>query len=269
MQKYIDNIISGWLDFAYWGIAFFIVFGVLAKICPCNENQPLIRKGMLTDILYALIIPIFGNLVNLLFFGIGFALLFHNATAEQLSDYLQNGYGYLGSLPIWLQAALVFVLSDIILYWTHRVYHGKKLWKFHSIHHSPTEIDWLTANRFHPINSWTTFTLINVLMVLAGFSIQSIAVMGVFNTIYSAMVHANLNWTFGKFKYLFASPVFHRWHHTTQKEGLDKNFAPTFPLLDVMFGTFYMPEGKLPEVYGVKGANIPEDFFGQIIYPFK
>jgi len=269
MKNYIGNIIDGWVSFGYWSVGFFIVFGVLAKFYPCNPRQPLIRKGMLTDILYAIIVPIFGNFVNLFFLAVGFGLLFHDATGEQLSEYLTNGYGYLGSLPLWLQAAFVFVVSDFILYWTHRIFHGRKLWKWHAIHHSPTEIDWLTAQRFHPINTWATFTLVNALMILAGFSPQAIAAMGAFNIIYSAMVHANLNWTFGKFVYLFASPVFHRWHHTTQKEGLDKNFAPTFPLLDLMFGTFYMPEGKLPEHYGIKGSDIPESFIGQIVYPFK
>ena len=83
------------------------------------------------------------------------------------------------------------------------------------------------------------------------------------------MVHANLNWTFGPFKYVFASPVFHRWHHTSQAEGMDKNFAPTIPLIDVVFGTFYMPEGVTPKHYGVPGANIPTGFFAQMLWPFR
>ena len=87
--------------------------------------------------------------------------------------------------------------------------------------------------------------------------------------VYSAMVHANLNWTFGPFKYIFASPVFHRWHHTSLAEGRDKNFAPTFPLLDIVFGTFYMPENRLPEQYGVSGSKIPDGFISQMIWPFK
>ena len=106
-------------------------------------------------------------------------------------------------------------------------------------------------------------------MLFLGFSPESVSVMATFNLIYSAMVHANLNWTFGPFKYLFASPVFHRWHHTSQIEGMDKNFAPTFPLLDIVFGTFYMPEGRLPESYGVPGSDIPEGFWGQMAWPFR
>jgi len=269
MENFLLSALDSSLDFTYWFVGFFIVFGVLAKLYPCNKNQPLIRDGMLTDIAYGLVIPILSRFVFLLFLAVGFAVFFYNVPSEEIDGYLRNGHGYVASLPLWLQAALVFILSDFLLYWTHRIFHSKQLWKWHAIHHSPRTVDWLTAYRFHPINVFLSFTLVNVLMLLIGFSPASMIIMSGFNNIYSAMVHANLNWTFGKYKYLFASPVFHRWHHTTQKEGLDKNFAPTFPLLDVMFGTFYMPDDKLPEKYGVLGDKIPESFIGQILWPFQ
>ena len=94
-------------------------------------------------------------------------------------------------------------------------------------------------------------------------------VLAPFNLVYSAMVHANLNWTFGPLRYVLASPVFHRWHHTSEEEGLDKNFASTFPFLDLLFGTFYMPAGRRPEVYGTNDKAVPIGFVGQTVYPFK
>jgi sterol desaturase/sphingolipid hydroxylase (fatty acid hydroxylase superfamily) len=66
-----------------------------------------------------------------------------------------------------------------------------------------------------------------------------------------------------------ASPVFHRWHHTSEAEGLDKNFASTFPILDVIFGTYYMPRGRLPEQFGNGEADYPDDFWGQLVHPFR
>ncbi len=186
-----------------------------------------------------------------------------------MDKYIGNGYGYPATLPLWLQAAIVFFLSDIYLYWAHRFFHTSSMWKWHAIHHSSKTVDWLSTYRFHPVNSWLSFNLVNVIMLMIGFSPESITVMSFFNVAYSYMVHANLNWTFGPFRYVFASPVFHRWHHTTQKEGLDKNFAPTFPFLDIMFGTFYMPKGRLPEHYGIKGVDMPESFIGQLVWPFK
>ena len=88
-----------------------------------------------------------------------------------------------------------------------------------------------------------------------------------FNIVYSALVHANLNWTFGPFRYVFASPVFHRWHHTNETEGLDKNFAPTFPVLDLVFGTFYMPAASCRRTSASRAC--PRHFFAQLTYPFK
>jgi sterol desaturase/sphingolipid hydroxylase (fatty acid hydroxylase superfamily) len=99
-----------------------------------------------------------------------------------------------------------------------------------------------------------------------GFSANAFLIIGPFNLVMSSLVHANLNWTFGPFRYVLASPVFHRWHHVKDPAARDKNFAPTFPALDLMFGTFYMPKGVLPADYGVDG--VPTNFVGQLAYPF-
>lgn len=252
-----------------WMAGFFVVFSLLAKIAPCNPGQPILRKDALADIAYSLIIPVFTRFVRIFFLSMGVFFLFPHQDMDTVREYLSQGYGPLSQMPVWLQAAVIFLISDVVLYWTHRWFHGRKLWRIHAIHHSSPHVDWLSAYRFHPINSWLTFTLLDAATLLAGFSPAAIAAMASVNAIYSAMVHANLNWTFGPFKYLFASPVFHRWHHTSQTEGLDKNFAPTFPLLDIMFGTFYMPEGRVPEHFGVRGSDIGDSFFEHMIWPFK
>ncbi len=84
---------------------------------------------------------------------------------------------------------------------------------------------------------------------------------------HAALVHANLNWTFGPFRYVLASPVFHRWHHVSDPAVRDKNFSPTFPVFDLVFGTFHMPRGELPAGYGAEG--VPPHFLGQMAYPFR
>jgi sterol desaturase/sphingolipid hydroxylase (fatty acid hydroxylase superfamily) len=82
-------------------------------------------------------------------------------------------------------------------------------------------------------------------------------------------VHANLNWTLGPFKYVLASPVFHRWHHTAADRGGEKNFAGTFPIFDWLFGTFYMPKAELPEAYGIDDKSFPPGVGSQLVYPFR
>ena len=38
-------------------------------------------------------------------------------------------------------------------------------------------------------------------------------------------------------------------------DGGNMNFAPTFPIFDVMFGTFYMPKDRLPLQFGILNLN--------------
>jgi sterol desaturase/sphingolipid hydroxylase (fatty acid hydroxylase superfamily) len=171
-------------------------------------------------------------------------------------------------LPFWVQCLIILAIQDFMSYWIHRFFHGRRAWKFHAIHHSSVELDWMSAGRFHPVNL-LQFVVIDLVILSMGFSIPAILMLAPINFIHSALVHANLNWTFGPLRYVIASPVFHRWHHTTQEEGLDKNFAGTFPVLDLMFGTFYMPRGKLPANYGINDPNFPEGFWQQMRHPFR
>ena len=67
--------------------------------------------------------------------------------------------------------------------------------------------------------------------------------------IFAILLHANLDWDWGPLRSVVASPRFHRWHHTTAERGGEKNFASTFPVLDLMFGTFYMPKNEVPDRY--------------------
>jgi sterol desaturase/sphingolipid hydroxylase (fatty acid hydroxylase superfamily) len=111
---------------------------------------------------------------------------------------------------------------------------------------------------------------VDVALLLAGISPEVMLLLGPFNIFHSAFVHANLNWTLGPLRYVVATPVFHRWHHTSMEEGGNTNFAGTFPLWDVLFGTFRMPRDRLPEQYGVDDQpSFPREIMGQLAYPFR
>src|SRR5262249_14882132 len=204
--------------------------------------------------------PLFLRIAQVLLLVAGVALLFGGREPNALP---------VRHLPLWLQAPLVLLLQDLMLYWVHRLFYTRLAWRVPGVPHSPKAAGWMSAARFHPLNHLLSFTLTDVTTLLLGFSPQALVVLMPINIIYSSMVHANLNWTFGPLRYLFASPVFHRWHHTTQEEGLDRNFASTFPFLDLLFGTFHMPPSKLPEHFGNGEADFPEDFWGQFLHPFR
>jgi sterol desaturase/sphingolipid hydroxylase (fatty acid hydroxylase superfamily) len=205
--------------------------------------------------------------IGLLVLGAGVVFRIHDA--DELIAFYENGHGPLAQLPEWLQGLLFLVLSDFMLYWTHRLFHGGEFWKYHAVHHSSEELEWISAARFHPINLILGTIVVDVILLMAGISPNVMIWVGPFTTFHSAFVHANLNWTLGPFKYVLATPVFHRWHHTPMKEGGNTNFAGTFPIWDILFGTFRMPQGQLPAVYGKDEATMPGEFVGQLAFPFR
>jgi WD40 repeat protein/sterol desaturase/sphingolipid hydroxylase (fatty acid hydroxylase superfamily) len=239
-----------------------VAFGVLARLMPCNPGMTWWKKprAVLTDFVYWFIVPLFLNLCRTALLCAGLVLLFGGRDPDLLP---------VRALPLWQQCLLVLLIQDFLLYWIHRGFHGRLGWKFHAVHHSPTVLDWMSTARFHPLNNLLAFVLVDVIVLLLGFPPRALFLLAPFNLAYSALVHANLNWTFGPLKYVLASPVFHRWHHTTLEEGRDRNFASTFPLFDLAFGTFHMPAGKLPEQFGAGEIDFPETFWGQLVHPFR
>jgi sterol desaturase/sphingolipid hydroxylase (fatty acid hydroxylase superfamily) len=238
-----------------------IGFGVLTRLTPCNRGMFWWKdlRAAVTDLVYWFIVPLFLQYCRRGLFIVGVVLVLGGG----------NPASWPRQLPLWAQCVAVLLIQDVILYWIHRIFHTRTAWRYHAIHHSPKVVDWTTMARFHPVNNLLEFGIADVAVLLMGFPLETLAVLMPFNTIYSGMVHANLNWTFGPLRYVFASPVFHRWHHTTQKAGLDKNFASTFPVLDLLFGTYYMPAGQLPEQFGNGDSEFPEGFMGQLMYPFR
>jgi sterol desaturase/sphingolipid hydroxylase (fatty acid hydroxylase superfamily) len=248
-----------------------LIFMPLALLWPGKRSQPLVHKGMIPDAMYWFFAgPLFYVHVSQ-WIGLGLIYLIITCgiyTAEQM-HHLQNGIPPVSNLPVLLQAFLILLLMDCMQYWSHRMFHTMKFWKFHAIHHSAVNVDWLSAARFHPVNIIIHSTFVGTLVYMVGFSAEAWAVLIPFNIIYSPLVHANLNWTYGPFRYFLASPVFHRWHHTSLKEGGNKNFAPTFPFLDILFGTYYDPKDKRPQVFGTEHDPIADDdLLNQLIYPF-
>jgi sterol desaturase/sphingolipid hydroxylase (fatty acid hydroxylase superfamily) len=246
-----------------------VAFTILTWFWACNPGQAWWHKrDLVTDLCYWFFIPVITRYLRIGMLIVGAALLFRITTADGLIAFYDNGHGPVAALPLVAQMIIFLVGEDIILYWTHRWFHGRTMWKYHAVHHSSEELEWISAARFHPINLFLGSVAADVVMLLIGVSPNVFLVLGPLTIAHSAFVHANLDWTLGPFKYVIATPVFHRWHHTAAERGGEKNFAATFPILDVIFGTFYMPKGELPDHYGNGEREFPTSFPGQLVHPF-
>jgi len=245
-----------------------VAFTALTYFSPCNAGRPWWNKrGLVTDLTYWIFIPVLTR-----FARIGFTVLFTVyllgiTGADQIAAFYAHGHGPLARMPLWLQIAFYLLVSDLVLYWIHRGFHRGVLWKYHAVHHASEDLEWTSAARFHPINIIFGTTLVDILMLVAGIKPDVFIFLMAFTTLMSAFVHANLDWTFGPLKYVFVSPVFHRWHHAQLERTADRNFAVNFAFFDVLFGTFHMPEGERPASYGIADDNMPSGLGMQLLYP--
>ncbi|HEV2693235.1 MAG TPA: sterol desaturase family protein [Verrucomicrobiae bacterium] len=172
-----------------------------------------------------------------------------------------------------LMAALF--VRDCLIYLRHRIFHTRFVWAFHSIHHSSEEVSWISAARFHPAENLIEATgeiLLFIGCQVIGVDPMVLSTMALIVGFYNFFIHSNLPWTFGPLRYVFVSPVLHRWHHSDAPEAMDKNFAAMFSCIDVVLGTFYMPKNTMPETTGLSAgekAGHPRTFTGQLLHPFK
>ena len=167
--------------------------------------------------------------------------------------------------PFALQAVEVVVLSDLFVYWAHRVQHRVPfLWRFHAIHHSAEHLDWLAAHREHPVDSVYTLTFINLPPILFGFPVHVLAALVAFRGIWAIYIHSNVRLPLGPLRAIIGSPELHHWHHDRDKYA--GNYANISPLMDVIFGTYRCPDHE-PDAFGLR-EPLRKGYLGQLLHPF-
>jgi sterol desaturase/sphingolipid hydroxylase (fatty acid hydroxylase superfamily) len=247
------------------------IFFVIERIAARGRNriQPILRKGWRTDVVYwfatILLTKPLVRLILLIPFG---ALILAQVTSiDVVKMGTYSGYGPLSRQPVWLQALQIYVLVDFCGYWAHRLFHRARWWPFHSVHHSSEDLDWLGSLRVHPVNDLVNKIAQVTPVLLLGYNPTVTLSSAPVLTFYAIFLHANVNWDFGPLRGFIATPVFHRWHHSRDREAWDKNFAGLLPLWDILFGTYYMPRDRYPENFGIC-EPMPGGYLGQLKAPF-
>jgi lathosterol oxidase len=170
-------------------------------------------------------------------------------------------------LPWLVQFLLAILVADVAEYFIHLSFHKVPfLWRFHAIHHSSTALDWLSGSRGHFFEDVIVRACI-LTPLMIGFSQSVILAYLIFVTLQATWSHCNFAPSPKWLEKCLVTPRYHHWHHTSQTEGLDKNFAVHFPWIDKIFGTYYYPD-EWPERYGLDGEQVSVGFIRQTIEPF-
>lgn len=225
------------------------------------HKQPLVRSGLTTDTLYYILGCCIGVVTES--FSVAVAALILRANISLL------WVNTIQSQPFWLQFIEIIIISDFFAYLIHRTLHQVPwLWQFHQIHHSARPMDWLANVRLHPIDKILGDCVQFIPVLCLGFSENVLFAYIVFLGLHGFLNHSNIRVNIGWLKWLIATPEFHHWHHCTDSQAYDSNFAPHTLIFDRLFGTLYFPKDQHPQDYGLE-KPIPSDYWGQLWYPFR
>lgn len=238
-----------------------VIFVPLERLIALRPGQKILRNGWVTDFLHVLAT---GPIIQI---GIG-ALVALSLLASSLLVPASIRTAVAGQ-PTWLALIEILFIADLGFYLAHRAFHKFPfLWRFHVVHHSIEEMDWLAAHRVHPVDQILTKGASLVPILALGFSAEPIFLFAVIYRWQALLIHSNIRIGFGPLRWVFASPAFHHWHHADQPEAIDKNFAGQLSLLDLLFGSMHLPDRQIPRRYGTVDP-VPADYVGQLAYPFR
>lgn len=263
MHVSLHDFLAAVLRLSLWLVLLTAVFVPLERWFGARHEAPRARREQLHNLAYYVI----SSLVPILVLSIPSALL-AVAARHVVPDALTAA---VAALPTPARLALVFVVGEIGFYWGHRLSHQLPwLWRFHAVHHATERMYFLANTRTHPVDMVVTrlFGLVPLyLLGLAGPGMAGTAAPAALMLVglaWGFFIHANLRWRFGPLEWLVATPAFHHWHHS-RNDHINRNYAATLPVLDRLFGTYYLPK-HWPAEYGTDTPQA-DTLGGQLLDP--
>jgi len=254
----------------YFGLDFFVlnlillgaIFIPLERLFRKND-QTIFRDEWREDLFYFFVGSLFVQALTFLSLTPAFTILKVTPWAGGIRQAIANQ-------PGWLQFVEIMFLTDLVQYWFHRAFHEVPwLWRFHAIHHSAKKMDWIAGSRMHFMEIVLLRAFTTLPMYVMGFAESPLYAYIFFVYLMSVFVHSNIRFHFGFLQYIIATPRYHHWHHGTEAEAIDINYAVHFPILDRVFGTYHLPPDRWPTGYGVTDNSVPSGYLKQFMHPFR
>lgn len=161
----------------------------------------------------------------------------------------QQGWGLLRLADVDRVAGglVALLVLDLALWAQHVATHKVPLlWRLHRVHHLDTDLDVTTAARFHPLEIFGSQVWMSLVVVALGATPESVLLHATLVAVFAQFNHANLRlpcaiepWVAS----LFATPTFHRVHHSVISSEADTHFGNVLSVWDRLAG-FVTPQPR-------------------------
>ena len=251
------------VGFAYISL---LTTGILEWVQPFRRDWLHSRGDLLTDVLHQVLTGFIAQIIRV-FLVVGFFLLIK----AQVEDFKLAPWP--GHWPLWAQAVLGLVAVEFADYGRHRAFHEWAVpWRAHAVHHSPTRVYFLNANRFHILDALINSLVGAITLALLGASEEVVMLVGIFTGLHGPWQHANIDYRLGWLNWIFAGAELHRWHHSTIVAEANNNYGNNLIVWDAVFGTRYLPRQRpIPVKIGLDDSHggFPRGWWGQQLIPFR
>ncbi len=239
----------------------FFVFWFLILVILLN---PITRKQLFNKPIADWIL----DTMNLAIQGIGIPLLSTLVLANFYAYYVPQYQGTISLHPVIAILINLFVI-DYLYYWNHRLFHTKRLFPIHFVHHTVENMDVMATARN---TVWTNLLFVylwgNSLMIYLlqdpyyyTWGIIASACLDMWK--HSSFLRSNSSLLSFLSKYLFImTPAEHSWHHA---ENIKNNFGANFNIFDKLHGT-HLAKFSLPAKLGLR-TNL--NLWRKAFYPFR
>lgn len=252
------------IDWFILSLVFSAVIFIPLEHYLAHRPHPVLRRGWRTDVCYFFLSHVLVQFI---------LLLVTTSTATVASAItIDDTRDLVTALPTWAQFLLAVFVADLAQAGLHRAYHRiRSLWRFHAVHHSSRDLDWLAGSRVHLVETVLTRSVVLLPLIVLGFSTPAMNAYVILVGLQAVVAHANIDVRFGWLEYLVVLPRYHHWHHARHLDYWDRNYAIHLPLVDMLMGSFKLPrDGSWPQEYGVlRLETVPRGVVAQHLMPFR
>jgi sterol desaturase/sphingolipid hydroxylase (fatty acid hydroxylase superfamily) len=237
--RFLNPLVLPWLSL----LTLVLIARRLEKVSPIDPHPSPGERRM--DYKFAMANTLLGQLMGPLT-GACSGLLVNAAGGGWIPLRMDGGWSIVSTV-------VVVLFYDLYRYWNHRLYHMvPALWAMHSFHHSAEALTVVTGARHYWLETAIDAAFFPVVAILFRLppAIGSIILLVYF--LPDGCSHLNYRINLGRFVTWLNNPQWHRIHHSVHPEHLNKNFCSLLPLMDMIFGTAWLPA---PDEYPVTGLT--------------